>query len=296
MSRPSAAVTPGVCGEVAVAEPEAPSADTPADSPVSRDEALAWIASWDAQQQEFMPERETRFTALIDAVAEGTGRPDPLLLDLGCGPGSLSVRLLDRLPSATVIAVDADPLLLALGRAAWGDRPGLRFADLDLREPGWASRLGLDRDADAVVSTTALHWLPPAALAALYAEVTPVLRPGGLLLDGDHLRDDEAEAPTLARLGRALVECEVRRHPASGETWSGWWAAVRADPSLAGLVALRDQRAVEAEHHGSPSGLLATHEEALRKAGFTEVGTLWQLGDNRLLCGVLGAASVESAG
>lgn len=278
-----------------MAEPEAPSPRGPAQKLVSRDAAVAWIGSWDAQQREFMPEREERFTALIDAVAEAAGQAEPLVLDLGCGPGSLSVRLLDRLPGATVIAVDADPLLLALGRAAWGDRPGLRFADLDLRDPGWAAQLGLDRPVDAVVSTTALHWLRPAALAALYAEVATVLRPGGLLLDGDHLREDESEAPTLARLGRALVEREVRRHPDSGETWSGWWAAVRADPALAGLAARRDQLGIESEHHGSPAGLLATHVEALRKAGFTEIGTLWQLGDNRLLCGVLGAAAAESA-
>jgi SAM-dependent methyltransferase len=262
---------------------------------ISQDAAMGWIGSWDAQQQEFMPEREERFTALIDAVVEGTGHAEPLVLDLGCGPGSLSVRLLGRLPGATVIAVDADPLLLALGRAAWEDRPGLRFADLDLRNPGWAAQLGLDRPVDAVVSTTALHWLPGAALVALYAEVATVLRPGGLLLDGDHLREDETEAPTLARLGRALVEREVRRHPDSGATWSGWWAAVRADPALAGLVAQREARGIEAEHHGSPAGLLATHVDALRKAGFSEIGTLWQLGDNRLLCAVLGA-SAERAG
>jgi SAM-dependent methyltransferase len=279
-----------------VAEPQAPSPNGPAQTLVSRDAAVAWIGSWDTQQREFMPEREERFTALIDAVAEATGHAEPLVLDLGCGPGSLSVRLLDRLPGATVIAVDADPLLLALGRAAWAGRPGLRFADLDLRDPGWAAQLGLDRPVDAVVSTTALHWLPPAALAALYAEVATVLRPGGLLLNGDHLREDETRAPTLARLGRALVEREVRRHPDSGETWSGWWAAVRADSALAGLAARRDQRGIDTEHHGSPAGLLATHVEALRKAGFTEIGTLWQFGDNRLLCGVLGAAAAETAG
>ena len=70
----------------------------------------------------YLPDREERFTALIDAVQEGTSRPDPLVLDLGAGPGSLAVRLLDRLPAATVVAVDADPLLLALGRVAWPDR------------------------------------------------------------------------------------------------------------------------------------------------------------------------------
>src|SRR6266702_5981955 len=105
--------------------------------------ATAWIDRWDAQQQVYLPDREERFTALIDAVQECSGRPDPVVLDLGCGPGSLSVRLLDRIPAATVIAVDTDPVLLALGRAAHAGRPGLSFADLDLGARGWPASLGL---------------------------------------------------------------------------------------------------------------------------------------------------------
>ena len=77
--------------------------------------ARDWIARWDRQQEVYLPDREERFTALIDAVEAGTGRPDPLVLDLGCGPGSLSARLLARIPAATVIAVDADPVTLSLG-------------------------------------------------------------------------------------------------------------------------------------------------------------------------------------
>src|SRR6516165_2411516 len=117
---------------------------------------MQWINRWDAQQQWYMPDREERFTALIDAVEAGTGRDDPLVLDLGCGPGSLAVRLLERIPGAAVVAIDDDPLLLALGRAAYGGRRGLSFADQDLRAPGWAGALALDRAADAAVSTTAL--------------------------------------------------------------------------------------------------------------------------------------------
>src|SRR5262249_57440113 len=101
-----------------------------------------------------MPDREERFTVLIDAVEAAAGRGDPLVLDLGSGPGSLAVRLLDRMPAARVVAIDADPLLLALGRAAHGGRPGLRFADQDLRVPGWAGRLGLSRAADVAGSNT----------------------------------------------------------------------------------------------------------------------------------------------
>ena len=88
-------------------------------------------------------------------------------------------------PDATVIAIDADPLLLAVGQAAWPDRPGLRFTDCDLRVAGWSDRIGLDRPADAAVSTTALHWLAEPELRAMYAELAMALAPGGVLLNGD---------------------------------------------------------------------------------------------------------------
>jgi SAM-dependent methyltransferase len=249
---------------------------------LDRRAALDWIARWDIQQLGYLPDREERFTALIDAVEEGTQIPDPLVLDLGCGPGSLDVRLLDRLPGATVVGVDADPLLLTLGRIAWPGRAGLRFAETDLRTAGWSAALGLDRKADAAVSTTALHWLPGPALAAMYAELGTVLRPGGLLLNGDHFREDDT-APTLARLGRALIEREESRRFPGGhqETWSDWWDAVTAEPALAEQAAARASRMIDNEHHGSPSGLLSTHVNALRAAGSSRRWTIWQRGENR---------------
>jgi SAM-dependent methyltransferase len=264
---------------------------------LGQQDARQWIARWERQQEDHLPDREERFTALIDAVEAGAGRPDPVVIDLGSGPGSLSVRLLDRLPEATVVAVDADPVTLALGRAAYAGRPGLRFAELDLRSPGWPAALGLDTAADVAVSTTALHWLSVEELRGMYAELATVLRPGGLLLNGDHLAVDQAESPVLARLGHALIEREERRRFPAGheESWTGWWEAVAADPALAAAASERASRAVDANHHGSPSGLLATHVTALQAAGFTEIGTLWQRGDNRLLCAVFSGAVFSGA-
>ena len=242
--------------------------------------ARTWISRWDRQQEGYLPYREERFTALIDAVEAGSGRPDPLVLDLGCGPGSLASRLLDRLPDATVVAIDTDPLLLALGRDANTGRTGLRFADLDLRTPGWAASLGLERPADAAISTTALHWLPEPDLRAAYAELASVLRPGGVFLNGDHLN---AGDPALSRLEHALAERAAARRfgDAPPEDWRQWWDAVAADPALADLVAERSTG-----HHGSESAHLATHIAALRDAGFAEAGTLWQYGNDRLLCAI----------
>jgi trans-aconitate methyltransferase len=246
--------------------------------------ARHWIERWDTQQTGYVPHREERFTALIDAVAAAAGRPDPLVLDLGCGPGSLAARLLDRLPAATVVAVDADPVLLALGQAAAAARPGLRFADLDLREPGWAAALGLGRPADAAVSTTALHWLGETELAAFYAELATVLRPGGVLVNGDHMTDD---APTLARLGDALLDAErQRQHLTDPENWADWWSAALAAPVLAGPAARRADRQRLPAHHTAQSEVLRMHVAGLRAAGFGEIGTIWQHGASRLLCAV----------
>ncbi len=276
--------------------------------PLDRDTARAWITRWDRQQEVYLPDREDRFTVLIDAVEAGTGRPDPVVLDLGCGPGSLAGRLLDRLPAATVIAADADPLLLALGRAAEHGRGGLRFVDCDLRVAGWSAALGLDGPADAAVSTTALHWLTEAELRVMYTEVAGALRRGGLLLNGDHFVVDE---PALARLERGLMEAQKRRSMAghaggrgrpcgqsvdgraatagqpggARENWSQWWAAVAADPRLAEFNAERENRWAAAAHHGTESGRLAAHVGALEAAGFCQIGTLWQRAENRLLCG-----------
>jgi hypothetical protein len=54
----------------------------------------------------------------------------------------------------------------------------------------------------------------------------------------------------------------------------------------------RERRLVDCDHHGSGSGRSAVHLDALRAAGFAEAGTLWQRGDNRLLCGVLAGLDI----
>jgi hypothetical protein len=122
----------------------------------------------------------------------------------------------------------------------------------------------------------------------MYAELAPALAPGAVLLNGDHLEEDPKLAPTLARLGDALIRREEQRrfrvaHP---ENWKDWWTAVLADPALAGPVAERERRRYREDHHGSETLGLRTHLDALTAAGFAETGLLWQRGSNRLLCGV----------
>src|SRR4029077_17954583 len=83
----------------------------------------SWVDRWDRQQQSYLRVREDRFRAIIEVV-RGAVPARPRVVDLGCGPGSLSVRLLRSIPKAVVYPVDLDPVLLTVGRRAFGDARG----------------------------------------------------------------------------------------------------------------------------------------------------------------------------
>lgn len=248
---------------------------------------LDWMRRWDAQQQGYVPEREARFTAMFDALAELLPASF-VAVDLACGPGSLSRRLLARFPEARTVAVDMDPVMLALGRGALGTMDGrLRWVDADLADAGWMAALGETR-VDAVLSSTALHWLWPNTLTRLYRDLAGLLRPGGLFLNGDNLAYGPA-SPTFVRLSERALAAQWTddAFAARGiETAEQWWAALAADePGLAPLLAERDELYARKRRQQTPPGY-GVHVAALRDAGFHEVGTIWQTLSNRVMMAV----------
>ena len=255
---------------------------TPADA--SEIDWHEWLRRWDRQQTRYLPLREERFAAMFDAV-EALLPPDFVALDLGCGPGSLSQRLVERFPRALVIAVDQDPVLLAIGRGALGDLGGrLRWVDANLRESSWRERIGVDA-VDVALSTTALHWLPPAQLVRLYTELGTLIRRDGLFLNGDHMAYTPGMEP-FARVQELVSPREERAAEQTGaESWRGWWDALSSEPALGTLFAEQERREAEGVH----SDFALTYElhaAALGNAGFRSVGVLWQHLDNRVLLAV----------
>src|SRR3954454_2232801 len=115
-----------------------------------------WQESWDWQQQAFLPDREERFGAMLDAVAAVTEGAPPRLLDLAGGTGSIALRTLARFPAASVTVLDQDPVLLAIAEASLRHRGTI--VDADLGDPAWRSKLPQE-GFDAVLTATALHWL-----------------------------------------------------------------------------------------------------------------------------------------
>jgi SAM-dependent methyltransferase len=247
---------------------------------------LDWLQRWDAQQEGYVPEREARFTAMFDALA-ALLPASFVALDLACGPGSISQRLLARFPGARAIAADIDPVMLAIGRGALGTVDGrLRWIEADLASPDWLEALG-ETQVDAVLSTTALHWVTPEPLARLYRDLGRLLRPGGLFLNGDNM-DFSPALPTFARLSQRVREEQWTdaAFAARGiETSEQWWDALALEPALALLLTERTRRFAGKQRQDSPPGF-DVHVAALCDAGFREVGTIWQVLSNRVLLAV----------
>lgn len=245
---------------------------------LSLETAEKWVERWELQQQRYAVDREDRFTVIADIVehftADRAGRP--LLVDLGCGPGSLAARLARRLPDADIVAVDQDPLLLELARTHHAD--AARYVDTVIGENGWTQALNLDRPLDAAVSTTALHYLSVDALRRTYHHLAALLRPGGVLVNGDHLPQDDALLAEVTRcVGRRRAE---RQRALTHEDWHSWWAAVAEDPELADLLAERRRRQPAGGTDSAARLSLSAHLHLLRRAGFRRAGAVWQYGDS----------------
>jgi SAM-dependent methyltransferase len=246
-----------------------------------------WLRRWDAQQSLYLPDREDRFTVMLDVLEVTIDRP-MIALDLACGPGSISQRLLHRFPDTEVLALDTDPVLLAIGQGVLGTRDGhLTWIKDDLTDPSWANRLVErlgGRLLDAVLSSTALHWVSPGVLADVYRALGGMMRSGGVFLNADHMD----YPPHLDVIGGAARKLREQRRTAArpgAEDWETWWRAIQAEPGFAEVLAEREQRLSWRDRKWANASL-DFQVGALRDAGFREVDVVWQRLNNRVLMAV----------
>ncbi|MFD5799386.1 class I SAM-dependent methyltransferase [Streptomyces diastatochromogenes] len=279
--------------------------------------AERWVRRWERQQERYAVDREERFAVIADLVEliAASAAHRSLIVDLGCGPGSLAARLARRLPDADIVAVDRDPLLLELARTHHAD--AARYVDAVIGEPGWTEALTLDRPLDAAVSTTALHYLNPDTLRRTYGQLASLLRPGGILVNGAHppppatpnrprarapgRRPGGAPRPGGPRPARTTHTAPPpppphttpprtaehrgprggpRRRAFAHEDWSSWWAAIAEDPEMTDLFAEHRTRCSPTGTDNAARLSLPTHLRLLRQAGFAHAGPVWQYGDS----------------
>jgi len=247
------------------------------------------LLRWDAQQTGFIEYRAERFDIMARIVAN-TQTAAPRILDLACGPGSLAEAMLKRNPDADIVAVDKDPVLLAIAADVYTDDDRVSVITADLDTPDWvelamAGGKNPGRPFDAVVSATALHWLHPSVLARTYFELANMMVKDGVFLNADHLYYDATTQPKLRALGvQDELDHQKRSFGTVADDWDTWWEAAKSRPEYAQAVAERETTWA-GKTGATPKVSHGFHLETLRSAGFTETGVVWQYLNDLVVCG-----------
>ncbi|MET9897785.1 class I SAM-dependent methyltransferase [Streptomyces sp. NPDC006446] len=241
----------------------------------------AWQQSWDRQQEWYMPDREDRFRVMLDMVEALVG-PEPRVLDLACGTGTITDRLLTRLPGATSTGVDLDPALLTIAEGTFAGDDRVSFVTADLKDPRWRAALPYDT-YDAVLTATALHWLHSDPLAGLYGQIAELVRDGGVFMNADHMIDESTPRINAAeRAQRHARMDQVRKDGALD--WAEWWKVAAQDPVLAEPTARRFE--IYGEHADGDTPSADWHARVLREKGFGEARPVWRSPSDALVLAV----------
>ncbi|MDX1436085.1 MAG: class I SAM-dependent methyltransferase [Anaerolineales bacterium] len=125
-------------------------------------------------------------------------RPGERILDLGCGDGALTIKLVEA--GCEVVGVDASPDMVQAARAI----------GIDARQADGAS-LAFNAEFEAVFSNAALHWMKDPA--AVVSGVWKALKPGGRFVGefGGH--------GNVASITTAMAEVLAARGLPTADPW-----------------------------------------------------------------------------
>jgi tRNA (cmo5U34)-methyltransferase len=144
------------------------------------------VAEYDRLIRRFIPRYDEMLDEAVRLVRDSREDEDPIrLVDLGIGTGSLTARIINGVPGAKVIGIDADPKMLQEAERRLSpnaDRIELRLGDFFSALPA---------GQNAYIAALALHHvLDLPAKQALYQKIYDALVAGGLFVNADAMFDE----------------------------------------------------------------------------------------------------------
>ncbi len=124
--------------------------------------------AWDPTQ--YLAFEQERMRPALDLLVRVALEAPRTVVDMGCGPGTVTKALKDRWPQAQVTGVDASPEMLARAR---DEAPDISWVEADLAT--WCP----EAPADLLYSNAALHWLDDHE--TLFPRIFGHVAPGGFL-------------------------------------------------------------------------------------------------------------------
>lgn len=231
--------------------------------------------SWDEVHRHYFPDYDARWIATVSRLRRVL-EPGARVLDLGCGPGTLTGRLANGLDDARVAGVDLDPLLIELAREIHGDN-GIDFIVGDVASEPTAAALVALGPFDAVVSSAFVHYFHPEQLVELNRLCASLLAPAGLLVTAERFAAETTAAPAD----------EAR---SAAAPWGDWWAQTRGEAGAHGFTAVEVPS--DAGRADPPPLTLHAYRRSLETAGFADVGVIWEGATSTVVSAVRGSPGV----
>jgi tRNA (cmo5U34)-methyltransferase len=149
-----------------------------------------------------IPHYPQMLDALVSAIPFDASKPIRVI-DLGCGTGTISQRMLAAYPNARVTCLDLAENMVAIARAKLGQRVRCLVGDFNA--------FAFDAQYDAIVSSLALHHLATDAdKLGFYRQIYDALAPGGVFFNADVvLGSSGALQATYMRKWRAFMQQNV---------------------------------------------------------------------------------------
>ncbi|UKP00555.1 class I SAM-dependent methyltransferase [Nostoc sp. UHCC 0870] len=220
-------------------------------------EVFANTADFDHGIRSLLP----RYDEILDVLTHCLPSNSHYILELGCGTGEVSLKVLKCCPEAQIIALDYSPRMLQFAQdkiTAAGYEQRWTGIQADFGE--WAinsEKLDIGSEFDACVSSLAIHHLQDEMKLKLFKRIAASLKQDGCFWNADPILP---ESPALAEIYQ-----EAR------EEW--------ANQQGTNLTEIRAKVGNSSQQGYSDQDQLATldtHLQMLTQAGFKTVAVPWK--------------------
>lgn len=220
-------------------------------------EVFANTADFDLGIRQLLP----RYDEMLEVITRCLPSTSCRVLELGCGTGEVSLKILNRCPDAQVIALDYSPRMLQFAQAkitAAGYQQ--RWIGIQADFGDWANnpqKLDISSEFDACVSSLAIHHLQDEMKLKLFQRIAASLSQDGCFWNADPVLP---ESPALAEVYKSVRE---------------EWAAQQGT----NLTEIRAKLGTSSTQGYSSQDQLASlnaHLQMLATAGFKIVAVPWK--------------------
>ena len=218
-------------------------------------EVFANTADFDSGIRQLLP----RYEEMLEAIALCLPPSVQRILDLGCGTGELSLKVLKHCPTAEVVAIDYSPRMIEFAKGkVEAAGYGQQWTGIEGDFGDWANhQLSIQDGFDACVSSLAIHHLTNEMKLKLFTRIRESLKSGGVFWNADPI---VPEYPVLSDAYQRIRQ---------------QWAEQQGTT----LPEIRAKTGRSIPHgYSQPDQLvtLDTHLQMLKTAGFETVAVPWK--------------------